>query len=156
MRITSTEYDDEIEGILDAAIEDLRISGVASSAVDAEVPDALVKRAILLYAKAEFGLDNPDSEKYRASFLSLERALAASAEYAQPAHAGITGSITAGSTELTVDDDALITADDWLTVAGAGVGGGLLLARVLTVADNVVGLDQAADTTVAAGVVTVR
>lgn len=84
LRITSTAFDSEIEGVIAAAKADLIISGVATAAVNAADPDPLVKSAIIVYAKAQFGLDNADSEKYMQSFLSLETALALSAEYQEP------------------------------------------------------------------------
>ena len=43
--------------------------------------DPLTRRACILYVKAEFGLDNPDAEKYRASFESLKKHLSLSSEY---------------------------------------------------------------------------
>jgi hypothetical protein len=79
LRITSSAFDSEINDIIAAAKDDLLLSGIDSGAL--ESPDPLVKRAILLYCKAGFGLDNPDSEKYMASFRSLETHLALSTEY---------------------------------------------------------------------------
>lgn len=156
LRISATDYDDKVEMLVDAAVENLRMAGVASSAVDASDPDAPVKGAILVYCKAQFGMDNPDAEKYMAAYNSMAARLALSAEYGQPALAGITGDITAGSADLTVDDAANIAADNYVTVAGAGVGGGLLLAKVAAVADPVVTLSRAAATTVTDAAVTVR
>lgn len=83
LRITSSAYDDEVDMLIDAAKADLLLSGVASAALEADEPDPLVKRAIILYCKAEFGLDNPDAERYMASFRSLETHLALSTEYAE-------------------------------------------------------------------------
>lgn len=84
LRISSTAYDAEVSGLIESAIGDLVISGVAESVFAEEEYAPLVKRAIITYAKANFGLDNPDSEKYMESFLSQERALALSAEYKEP------------------------------------------------------------------------
>lgn len=81
VRVTTAVFDDEIGCIIDACKDAMRISGVASAAVDATDPDPLIKRAFILYAKAEFGMDNPDSEKYMASFTSLLVHLALSSEY---------------------------------------------------------------------------
>ena len=42
---------------------------------------ALIKRAIILYCKANFGLDNKDSEKYNKSYDLLKQHLALSGDY---------------------------------------------------------------------------
>lgn len=85
LRITSTAYDDEVDEVIAAARADLILSGVSATAVNAADPDPLVKRAITVYAKAQFGLDNQDSEKYMESYRSLETHLALSIEYQEPA-----------------------------------------------------------------------
>lgn len=147
LRITSTSYDDEISDLIEAVRGQMRTAGISMSVVDAEDPPALVKRAIIVYCKAHFGLDNPDSEKYALSFHSMVAHIALSAEYAQPART-TTGSITAGASELTVANATGIEEDIWLSVAGAASGGALLIARVTAVLDSVVTLDAIAATTV--------
>lgn len=82
LRISAEAYDSEIVGIIDAARDDLKLSGVSAAAL--EDPDPLVRRAIVVYCKAHFGLDNADSEKYMESFRSLETHLALSSEYGEP------------------------------------------------------------------------
>lgn len=84
LRVTSIAYDMEINDLIDAAKMDLQLSGVSTVALAEEDPDPLVKRAIVLYCKAGFGLDNPDAERYMAAFSSLETHLALSAEYQEP------------------------------------------------------------------------
>ena len=81
LRITSAAYDSEVDGLIAAARSDLKVSGVSATAADAVDPEPLVKMAITVYCKANFGLDNPDSEKFMASYLSLETALSLSDEY---------------------------------------------------------------------------
>lgn len=81
LRITASDYDDEILMLIDAAREDLRISGVSASVLDVAEPSPLIERAIVTYCKAHFGMDNPDSEKFIRSFESLERHLALSSDY---------------------------------------------------------------------------
>jgi uncharacterized phage protein (predicted DNA packaging) len=154
LRISSAAYDDEITMLIAAARSDLILSGVSAAAVNATEPDALVKRAIVTYCRGSFGLDNPDSEKYMASFHSLETHLALSSEYKAPILTGITGTIAAGSDELTVDDATNIAADDWLTVAGAAPNAALLIVQVVSVAGSVVTIDGIAGTTVSDAVVT--
>ena len=51
LRVTSTDFDDEIRGLIDSAMLDLGVAGV-------EIPtngDALVIQAITTYVKANFG-----------------------------------------------------------------------------------------------------
>jgi hypothetical protein len=43
--------------------------------------DPLIKRAVILYSKANFGSGNADSEKYIASYTSLKTHLTLSQEY---------------------------------------------------------------------------
>ena len=43
--------------------------------------DPLIMRAVATYVKAEFGLDNDDSEKYRASYKEQRNGLALSDSY---------------------------------------------------------------------------
>ena len=50
--VTDTEYDDEIQDLIDAAKADMGIAGVTKADVEA---DALVKRAIKTYVAANFG-----------------------------------------------------------------------------------------------------
>jgi hypothetical protein len=151
--VTATEYDNEIDAIVDAAVVDLLTSGVSAAAV--EDPDSYVLQAIILYAKAQFGLDNPDAERYMQSYQALAGRLAMTSEYQQPFATGITGDITAGSDELTVSDDTMIAEDAWLSVAGAGAGGALLVAKAEAVSDDVVTLSRYASTTVTDAAVTV-
>jgi len=73
-------FDGEIRDLISAARKELTEIGVlASKAYDDT--DALTRRAVILYVKAEFGLDNPDAERYRESFDMLKRHLALSSEY---------------------------------------------------------------------------
>lgn len=67
-------YDDEISGLIEAAKLDLRISGVASTLI--VDTDPLIKRAVITYVKANFGYDNPDSEKLKESYSLLKKHLA--------------------------------------------------------------------------------
>lgn len=59
---------------------DLKLSGVIDAKADS-CNDPLVVEAVLTYCKARFGLDNPDSEKYWASYLACERDMLNSQEY---------------------------------------------------------------------------
>lgn len=79
LRTKTTLLDTEIQDLIDSAKADLILSGVLETkAIDT---DMLIKRAIILYSKANFGLDNKDSEKYQASYDSLKNHLCLSQEY---------------------------------------------------------------------------
>lgn len=77
LRISTDSFDEEIEDLIEACKIDLNISGV--NEVDED--DALIRRAILIYCKANFGLDNKDSEKYEKSYTMLKQHLSLSSDY---------------------------------------------------------------------------
>ncbi len=74
LRINNTAYDKEIENLIDACKLDLRLSGIASTLIVED--DPLIKQAIITYVKANFGYDNPDSEKLKQSYSLLKQHLA--------------------------------------------------------------------------------
>ena len=80
LRITSKAQDGEIKDCINAARGSLIRGGVLPERATDE-NDPLVKKAISNYVKAEFGLDNPDSEKYRAAFAEQKADLAMASEY---------------------------------------------------------------------------
>lgn len=80
LRINHTRLDAEITDLIGAARADLLLGGIKAAKVEDE-NDALIKRAIVCYVKAEFGLDNADAEKYRESYNMLKRHLMLSGEY---------------------------------------------------------------------------
>lgn len=73
VRVSGSEYDDEIQGLIDTAIADLGLSGIDPAAVVDS--DALVRNAILTYVKATFGFDNPDAKRLEASYESYKKRL---------------------------------------------------------------------------------
>ena len=76
---TTTDFDTEIQDLINAAIEDLKMAGVATDkAVDT---DPLIKRAITVYCKSHFGYDNPDASRFWRSYESLKMHLTLSADY---------------------------------------------------------------------------
>lgn len=84
LRISHTRFDTEITDLIGAARADLLLGGIKASKVNDE-GDTLIKRAIICYVKAEFGLDNTDAEKYRESYNMLKRHLMLSSEYLEGA-----------------------------------------------------------------------
>lgn len=84
LRIKSASYNSEITELIESAGADLVLSGVLQSKIDTIstlTPDTLIVRAIKLYCKANFGLDNADSEKYQAAYTALKMHLTLSQEY---------------------------------------------------------------------------
>ena len=63
LRISNSAYDKEIKNLIDACKLDLVTSGVASSYFSKDTFGALIKQAIILYCKAQFGYDNQDALK---------------------------------------------------------------------------------------------
>lgn len=81
LRISHDKFDGEITDLINAARIDLiTLGGVLSSKVEDE-SDSIIKRAIVCYVKAEFGLDNTDAEKYRNCYEMLKRHLMLSSDY---------------------------------------------------------------------------
>ena len=80
VRLTSTAFDGEIVDLIRAAREDLALGGVLPERAQDE-EDPLIKRAVMNYIKAEFGLDNEDAEKFRAVYERLKVSLTMSSDY---------------------------------------------------------------------------
>ena len=83
VRSSVDKLDGEIKDLILAARADLVRGGVLPARA-ADETDPLVKQAISTYVKAEFGLDNDDADKYRASFRSQKIALSMASEYIEP------------------------------------------------------------------------
>ena len=79
LRITNTAYDREVLDLIEAAKLDLKIPQINELKILEN--DPLVQRAIILYCKANFGLDNKDSEKYQKSYDNLVEKLSLSLFY---------------------------------------------------------------------------
>jgi len=80
LRITTTAFDTEINDLISAARQDLVLSGVDSTKANDDT-DPLIKRAISLYCKANFGFDNPDADRLQQSYNLLKMSLALSSDY---------------------------------------------------------------------------
>lgn len=77
LRISGNDLDSEIQDLIEAAKTDLNISGVKNLIET----DPLIKRAITVYCKANFGWDNPESEKLQLSYDMLKSHLSLCADY---------------------------------------------------------------------------
>lgn len=87
VRNTSTAFDSEITDLINAARADLVLGGVREDKANDE-SDPLILRAVQTYVKAEFGLDNPDADKYRAAYKELRNGLTLSDSYIKSAEEG--------------------------------------------------------------------
>lgn len=92
----TTEYDGEIQDLIDAAEDDLELAGVVS----ASDTDPLTKRAIVTYCKAHFGYDNPDADRLQQAYLMLKMHLVLAEDY-------VCRTVT-----FTVTDVALVELDE--------------------------------------------
>lgn len=79
LRISTTALDRELQDLIDAAIADLRLVGVPVPEEGAQ-GDPLLDRAVILYAKAEYGYGG-DPQRYRAAYDYLKCALCLSGEH---------------------------------------------------------------------------
>lgn len=70
----------EITTLIKACRQDLIRNGITSTKAESE-EDSLIETAILLYLKAEFGLDNKNYEKYRNSYETLRTELSLTSDY---------------------------------------------------------------------------
>lgn len=80
LRISSTDLDDEINDLILAAKADLQLSGLLGEKI--LDTDALIKRAIVVYCKANFGWDNPEADRFEKSYQMLKNHMSLSLDYA--------------------------------------------------------------------------
>ena len=86
LRVKTAAFDDEIQDLIDACKADLRLVGVnvpedtPAEGKEAAAGDPLITRAIVLYAKANFGYSE-DSAKYRAAYDYLKCSLSLAGDY---------------------------------------------------------------------------
>lgn len=73
VRITNSHFDDELKLEIESCKLDLINSGVAKSLIINENP--LIKQAIILYCKANFGFDNQEADRFARSYELLKTSL---------------------------------------------------------------------------------
>jgi uncharacterized phage protein (predicted DNA packaging) len=83
LRVTTNVFDAEIQDMIDAARLDLVQSGISSEKAEDETEgvDPLIKRAITIYCKANFGYDNPDADRFNRSYVMLKQHMALASDY---------------------------------------------------------------------------
>lgn len=68
LRITTTEFDNEIQDLISAALADLGIAGVSvDEKSDEAESDPLIVRAVVTYCKANFGVAD-EYDRLKASY----------------------------------------------------------------------------------------
>ena len=79
LRKSVAKLDSEIRQTAAAAVQDLKGAGVVNICAE----DPLIKQAVKLYLKAQFGYDN-NSEKWEAAYEHLKASLSLSSDYTEP------------------------------------------------------------------------
>ena len=80
LRVNGDDLDVEVQDLIDSAKADLILSGVNKDKVIDT--DPLIKRAIIVYCKANFGYDDVNmAERFQQSYTSLKTHLTLSVEY---------------------------------------------------------------------------
>lgn len=79
IRLTSNDadYEDELKDLISAALTEMQRVGIKK--IDQN--DPLIISACKAYAKANFGYDNPDAERFLEIFQTIISSLALTAEY---------------------------------------------------------------------------
>ena len=80
---TDTGLIGEVESLVQAAKAELRTAGVTAP-TDTDPSDFLIRQAVIFYAKANFGMDNPDAKLFDARFERLKQILAADDQTKEP------------------------------------------------------------------------
>jgi uncharacterized phage protein (predicted DNA packaging) len=81
LRVSDDNKDTEIGDLIAAAQTDLALAGVTPSMTTLDPPDPLIKQAIVLYAKANYGWDNQEAPRFQESYNLLKASLTLSADY---------------------------------------------------------------------------
>lgn len=81
LRVSHDKLDDgEIVPLINAAKKELLLAGV----VVQDETDPLIIRAVTSYCKAQFGYDNPESDKFMMTFEGIRALLSMTEEYNTP------------------------------------------------------------------------
>lgn len=75
-----TDFDAEIEDLMEAARAEMRAGGVSSKKSEDD-DDASVRVAVKCYVKAHFGMDNPDAERLALAFDTMLTSMSGNSEY---------------------------------------------------------------------------
>ena len=75
LRVTHTITDEEIQMWIDAALADMKRVGVRDELIQPDNPSALVRSAVVLYVKGQYGYDNAEASRFLSSYRSTVAAL---------------------------------------------------------------------------------
>ncbi|WP_374711532.1 head-tail connector protein [Symbiobacterium terraclitae] len=81
LRVDGNEHDAEIQGLIDAALADLTLSGVSPEKAHFETTDPLIRRAVVIYCQAHFDYADQAAPRLEQSYEMLKRHLTLSEEY---------------------------------------------------------------------------
>lgn len=88
LRVSHSALDDaEIVPLIEAAKKELAIAGL----VTVDEADPMIVRAVTAYAKAHFGYDNPEAERFERVFNSLKNLLSQAGDYTTEKDGGADG-----------------------------------------------------------------
>ncbi|MGN7309913.1 head-tail connector protein [Alkalicoccobacillus gibsonii] len=73
-------FDGDVQDLIEAAQADLFQSGVSAEKSISET-DPLIRRAVITYSKAHFGIDNPDADRFAKSYDLLKQHLTMAGDY---------------------------------------------------------------------------
>jgi len=79
LRVDDDSLDEDIQDTIDAAVSDLKLSGIIESKI--VETDPLIIRAVKTFCKAEFSSDDKESTKYKESYDMLKIHLSLSIDY---------------------------------------------------------------------------
>lgn len=80
LRQSNTAFDTEISDLISAARQDMITSGIIADKANDDT-DPLIKRAIITYCRANFGLNNPNAKDLQESYDMLKTHMALSMDY---------------------------------------------------------------------------
>lgn len=109
LRENGTAHNTEIQALIDSAIIDLTESGVLG--VTTSTTDAMIKQAIVLYCKGQYGYENPEAERFTAEYEKHKAKLATLSKYNIYS---VTFTVASGLTKLR--DAQIVINDDNYTV----------------------------------------
>jgi len=85
LRLSIVKFDTEVQDLIDAGVADLVQGGVIQSVMDAWVTapdsDKLLKRAIMIYVKNNFGWNNPDYQQLNDAWKVIKGEITLSDKY---------------------------------------------------------------------------
>ncbi len=80
LRVSGNDLNTEITDLINAAKADLLLAGILTAKVNDDT-DALIRRAVSVYCKANFGYDNQDADRFQKSYDLLKAHLSMAVDY---------------------------------------------------------------------------